>query len=321
MSIDAKVLGALIGLWGVLGAAVPALAGPLQRGDVAGAPAWVLHLDCDRLRRTAIGQYLLAEMEKPEAQAKLAAFRGMLGIDLRQQLHGLTLYGTGSKAGEGVFLVYADFEADRLVALATAAKDYQSTTNRGHVIHSWADVNRRGKNGDLPRVYAGIHEARVVVFGQREAVVGEALEVLRRATASLASSGVFAELGAVGNLGFMQGAARRLDLPEGDPSTALLRLAKGARLEARELGGQVQATLRLEAEDEGGARQMALVGQGLLALMKLRAEEPFSLRLAEALALKQEGAGLVATLAIPTNEAIALIRADAEAKANKRAGR
>ncbi len=58
---------------GLVAAGLPAFAGPLQRADVAAEPTLVLHVDCDTLRTSAIGQWLLSEMDKPEAQAKFAA--------------------------------------------------------------------------------------------------------------------------------------------------------------------------------------------------------------------------------------------------------
>ena len=100
---------------------------------------WVLHVDCDGMRPTAIGQFLLAEMDKPEAQAKFAAFQTIFNFDPRKQLHGLTLYSTGKAPEDGVLLVYADFDPERLVTMAKAAKDYQSTTYKQHVIHNWID--------------------------------------------------------------------------------------------------------------------------------------------------------------------------------------
>src|SRR3954464_8825215 len=74
----------------------------LQRADVAANSIWVLHINCDTLRPTAIGKYILAELEKPEAQAKLAVFQNVFSFDLRTQLHGLTLYSGGSTPQDGV---------------------------------------------------------------------------------------------------------------------------------------------------------------------------------------------------------------------------
>ena len=317
--MNANLLKTAFYVCGLAAAGLPAWAGPLQRADVPADPAWVLHVDCDGMRPTAIGQYLLAEMEKPEAQAKFAAFQTIFNFDPRKQLHGLTLYSTGKAPEDGVLLVSADFDADRLVTMAKAAKDYKSTPYKQHVIHNWIDEKKKGKGDVKPRVYAAIQGGHVVIFAQQEARVAQALDVLDRVAPNLAGSGVFPQLGASGGSGFLQAAARKLDFVDGDPNAAFLRLAKTARLQIGEAQGQLKATLNLETSDEAVAQQMASVGQGLLVLMKLQNNNPGSVKLAEALALKQDGAGVVATMAISTDEAIELMKADAARKAQAKA--
>src|SRR6266403_1396479 len=71
-----------------LAAGLSAVAAPLQRADVTAEPAWLVHVDCDALRPTAIGQYLLSELDKPEAKGQLGAFQAIFSFDPRQQLHG-----------------------------------------------------------------------------------------------------------------------------------------------------------------------------------------------------------------------------------------
>jgi len=317
--MNANLLRIALYAGGLAAAGLPALAGPLQRADVPAEPAWVLHVDCDSLRPTPIGQYLLAELEKPEAEAKLAAFRTIFSFDPRKQLHGLTLYSVGKAPEDGVLLVYGDFEPERLITMAKAANGYQSTPYKQHVIHNWIDENKKASRGVKPRVYAAIQDGRIVVFAQQEARVAQALDVLDRAAPNLAGNQVFAQLGANGSGGFLQAAARKLDLPDSEPSAALFRLAKGARLQVGEGQGQLRATLNLETSDADVAQQMAMIGQGLVALMKLQSFNPGSAKLAQALTLKQEGAGVVATLVMPTSEAIELMKADAARKAQKKA--
>ncbi len=304
---------------GIIAAAATAQSSPLQRADVPAEPIWVLHVDCDALRPTSIGQYLLAEMEKPEAQAKFAAFQTIFNFDPRKQLHGLTLYGVGKAPEDGVLLVYADFDPERLLTLAKGAQDYHSTTYKQHVIHNWIDDKKKAKGGVKPRVYAAIEGNRVVVLAQREARVAQALDVLDRAAPNLAGSGLFPQLGAGGSTSILQAAARKLDLPDSAPNAALFRLAKSARLEVGETQGQMRATLNLEAGSEEVAKQMTSVGQGLIALMKLQKDNPGSVKLAECLSLKQDGAGVAVSLAVPAADAIGLMKADAARKAQKKA--
>ena len=142
--------------------------------------------------------------------------------------------------------------------------------------------------------------------------------MLDRAAPNLAGGTVFPQLGADGG-SFVQAAARKMDIPDSAPNAALLRLARTARLAIGEAQGQLKATLNLQADDDQIAQQMVSVGQGLLALMKLQKDNPGSVKLAEALSLKQDGAGVVAALAVPVADAIELIKADAARKAEKKA--
>ncbi|EEF58631.1 hypothetical protein [Pedosphaera parvula] len=295
---------------------LPAWSAPLQRADVPADPAWVLHLDCDSLRPTAIGQFILGEMDKPESKAKLAAFQTIFSFDPRKQLHGLTLYGTGAKPEDGVLLVYADFDAERLTTLAKAAKKYESSEHGAHTIHSWIDENKKNKHGEK-RVYASIQGNRVI-FGQREATVASALDVLDGG-ANLSTTSTFPQLGATGTTSFIQGAARRLDLPGTDPNSQLLKLSKSIRLDVGEAQQQLIATITLEANDEEVAKNINSIAQGMVSLMKLQKDNPNAQKLADAITLKQDGAVTISTLSLPVGDAIAIMKADAARKAKKHA--
>ena len=91
-------------------AASTTLAGPLNRADVSAQAVWVAHIDCDTLRPTTLGQYLVTELEKPDATTKFAAFQSIFSFDPRKQLHGITLYDAGSTPEDGVLLLYVDFD-------------------------------------------------------------------------------------------------------------------------------------------------------------------------------------------------------------------
>ena len=304
---------------GLLAAAMAAQCAPLRRADVPADPSWVVHVDCDSLKLSAIGQYVLEQMEKPDAQAKVAAFQTIFNIDPRKQLHGLTLYSTGKAPEDGVLLVYADFEAERLVTLAKGAKDYQSVSHKQHTIHSWINEQKVVGSGGAARVYAAIQGERLVMFAQQEARVAQALEVLDKSAPSLAAGKVLPQLGAGGKGIFIQAAARKLDIPDSAPNAALLRMAKMARLDVGEAAGQLKATLTVESGDEEASKQMVSVGQGLIALMKLQQDNAGSIKLAEGLSLRQNGTGLEATLAVPTAQAIELMKAGAARVAERKA--
>jgi hypothetical protein len=53
--------------------------------------------------------------------------------------------------------------------------------------------------------------------------------------------------------------------------------------------------------------------------MKLQKDKPESVRFAEALSLKQDGSQVVASLVLPDNDAVAMMKADAVRKAQRKA--
>jgi hypothetical protein len=292
----------------------------LQRSDVMADPAWLLHLDCDGLRPTTIGQYVLSEMDKPEAKAKLAAFQSIFNFDLRNQLHGITLYGSSQKPEDAVLMVYADFDPDRLVTLAKAAKQYQSNPHNQHVIYNWIDEKKKGELGAQPRVYAAIQGNRVV-FGQREDRVAGALDVLDGVTPSLAAGSAFAGLGVPGNAHFVEAAARKMDLPDSDPNATILKLSKSLQLVMSEKQQQFQGALTLVADSDEVAGHIFSIAQGLVALTKFQTNKPESLKLANAMVITQNGSSVLGNLVLPASDVVEMMKADAARKAAARAAK
>ena len=196
--VKANLVKSALCICGLVAATLAARGGPLRRADVAAEPTFVLHLDFDGLRPTAIGHFLLAEMDKPEAQGKVTALQTIFNFDPRKQLHGLTLYSTGKAPEDGVLLAYGDFEPDRLISLAKAARDYQSITNKQHTILTWINEQKIVRNGVTPRVYAAFAGGQLVIVAQQQARVAQALDVLDHKAPSLADGKLFPQLGASG---------------------------------------------------------------------------------------------------------------------------
>ncbi len=297
-----------------------AVAGPIQRGDVPADAGWVLHMDCDALRPTSMGQFLLAEMSKPEAENKFTAFQMMFNFDPRTALHGITLYSAGKDPQDGVLVVYADFDSARLVTFAKAAKEYQSTAHRTHTIHNWIDEKKKSADGGVARTYAAIYGNRVI-FGQSEARVGLALDAIDRLTPNLAgTASALASLGSpvpAGSGVFVQAAARKMDLPAGDPNAAMFRLSQGISLELAEAQEQIKATMVLEAGNDEVAVHLTSIVQGVVSLMKLQQEKPEAVKLAQAMAIKQDGSKVVGTLTLSASELLEAMKASAARKASQ----
>ena len=302
----------------LLVAAFNAPATQLQRADVSANSVWVLHVNCDALRPTAIGKFILAELDKPEAQAKLSVFQNMFSFDLRTQLHGLTLYSAGPTPQDGVLIVYADFDADKLTTLAKAANDSKSTTHNSHAIYNWVDDSKKHHHGENQRVFAALQGNRII-FGQRESAVSQALDVLDGSVQNLSNAKAFSQLGKAGDTSFLVGAARKLDLSQSDPNSQIFRLSKSIRLQLGEIQQHLNGTLTLEANDDETAGTMMSIAQGVIGLVKLQKDKPEAARFLQALALKQDGASIVLSIDVPTDDVVNAMKASAERKAAKAA--
>ncbi|PWU08078.1 MAG: hypothetical protein C5B50_30395 [Verrucomicrobia bacterium] len=316
-----NLFNSLVAVTVLLGAALNSHATPLHRADVAAQPVWVAHLDVDRLRPTALGQHILSEAQKPEAAARLDVFQNMSGIDPRTQIHGLTLYGTGNSRDNPVMVVYADFDAAKLTTMAKAAKDSRSSTYKDHTIYNWVEGHEKSGKGERAekRVYAAIAGSRVI-FGQREDAVSAALDVLDGKAQNLDKSAAFPELGGPGDTSFIEAAASKLDVPESNPNAAVLRLSKSVRFQVGEADQKVTATLTLEANSEDVANNITSIVQGFTGLMKSRQDRPEAVKLGEAIAIKRDGPRVVATLSLPSSDALQMLKEHSAHKDARRGG-
>ena len=92
----------------------PMVADEAEPAYISADAAWVVHFDVDAWGETKLEQAILDQ--HPEAIPKLEEFRATFGFDLREDLHGVTLYGTEGGAeisvadyvGEDALRIYTD---------------------------------------------------------------------------------------------------------------------------------------------------------------------------------------------------------------------
>jgi hypothetical protein len=289
------------------------VAGPLQRHQVAADAVWMAHLDVDKLKQTQIGRHVLAEMDKPEAKNKLAAFEAIFSFDPRRDVSGVTLYGTGTRPDQGVVLLHGSFDTQRLVTLARAGIDYVATEHLNHVIHAWTDRCKAKAGREDARAFGAVHGSSVVL-GQTHEAVTSALDVLDNLTANLGSTGYFLD---VSGTGFLQAATRKVEVPDAQPHSAMLRQAQYLSLTVGETAGQFQLNVFARTASAEAAQHMHQVGQGLLALIALQTNKPEAVKFARAIQLAQSGENLTASLTLPATEVMEEMKRKAAEKEAK----
>jgi hypothetical protein len=294
------------------------LAGPLRGNDVAEGAGWVAHLDCDALRSNSIGKFILAEMEKPENQPKIAAVSAIFGVDLRTQIHGLTFYAGTDSPHQPVLLLYGEFDTNRLVTLAKSAQEYESIEHGQHTVHSWLDEKKRKPDGTHPRVYAALPSTGLIIFGPRRQSVTEALDVLDKKADNLTASKKYSELlKPADEKTFFQAAALKLILPAAHPDKVIADLTSHVRFSVREDGDQVSGVLSIGGRDEEVARNMVSIAQGIAGLGKAQQEKPKLAKLAQKVSIKQNGSEMAVTFAAPSDEVIEFLKLAAAHKKEK----
>jgi hypothetical protein len=268
----------------VLAGAPLLFAAPFNPKDVAAEPALLVHVDCDAIRASSLGQAILSQQD---VQDKLAAVGALFDFDVRTQLHGLTVYTTEDHPKDGALIVYADFDPNRLLTLAKAADGFHGVTNGSHVIYSWLDDKKKGKDGGTPRVYGAISGHRVVI-GQDETHLAAALDVIDGTAPGLAGKNGLPQAEA-GESILLEGMLLKFDFDDSDDKAAIFKKAKSARLKLSEAGNNMTATVRLEAIDTNTSAQIAAIAQGLLAVVQLQMPNPDVAKLAQGIVIKQDG--------------------------------
>lgn len=289
-------------------------ANPLQRSLIPEDAVWWIHVDVDQLKQTEVGRFLFGEMDKPEAQAKLAVFQAIFNFDPRQSLGACALYGRGQASSDAVLLLEGAFDAERLLILARAGEDYQSHTHRTHVIHSWIDKKQAAKGDGATRTYGALCPGGWVALGQSEKRIAEALDVLDGLIPSLAHSEAFTEWARVVERPTLLAAARRVEGLTADPRAAFLKHSSQYSLALGEEGKALFAeALLVTNDDETAARVLAIV-QGLKALVALNTDDPNAIKLANSISLAQKGKEVIISLRLASADVVGTMRETMEKK-------
>lgn len=293
---------------------VAALAGPLRRADLPAHPDWFVHLDCDVLRKTYLGEYLLYQLGKPERYGDMMSLRALLGFDFRTQLHGLTLYALRPSVDDCVTIAYADFPSNEVAKLLRDGKGRQVETRWRHPVFSW-----EAGGGPEGRNFAAICGNRLIGAKSRAAIIA-ALAVLDGKSPGGGQGTSMPDLPASNGTTFLQALGHRLPFLESGPGSVLFNNAKWVHLQANETSELVNAELTMKVDDAETARQIALAARGMLAFFALPKDPARFGKLAAATAVTHEGSKVVAKLSLRTLDLINALKAySAEAEREGRA--
>ena len=174
----------------LLGISRTAQAEPVNLKQVPADAKWLAHIDVDAVRASTVYQKIEAkcmEMHK-EIAGQLDMARGIIGMDPRKDLHGITMYGKELGKPTGVLIVHAKVDPAPLLRMSVLAPDHKVTKYGAYELHSWV-VKCHGHA--FPGAGA-FHKSEGIVIASCVEELKAALDLLDGKGASVSSSSLLA---------------------------------------------------------------------------------------------------------------------------------
>lgn len=286
----------------LLGAAAMASADPLDGQRVARDAKWMVHVDFAAVKRTELARYVAERwLVHPDAQKSLRDAREAIGLDPIEDLVGLTFYGRSYRPEDGVVLIEATGNRDRLAAFLKQQPGYTTVGHREHTIHRWKEAE--GQQGE--RSLAGaIYGDRLLVVGRSESLVREAIDVLDGMAPCLAGQEGSLSVQPPAGTSVMVVASdfEEVDAPFKSP---ILRQSRRIALAMGEAEGTAFLWGEVHARSEESAEQIRSVVEGMIAMLRMQfADYPDVLELLRPLAVTVSGERVTAQWRGPSREAL-----------------
>jgi len=307
----------LVRTFSIIAVATTAMATPLKKEQVGADAKWVVHLDVDKLRSTAVGDYIIKQV----LGAKLTEMTRQFDFDLDwSKVNALTAYGTGAQSKhsfEGIVLIETDLDLSKPLDSAIE----KSSTGDGHkpaVLHKSQEgpATIYSFKNDL---FVSMQSGYPVIVGKSLGAIQKAADVLSGKSANLGSTKTFSEFPKMQKAFFFLGAVEAFDPTGGqtdqshegegfNPKARILKLADGGRVVLGEESNELFLDLSLKAKSTEVVTQMQQVIQGMIALASLSQPNNEDLaQLAQSARVSKSGKIVSLKLDYPADRAILLL--------------
>lgn len=273
-------------------------AGVANPKDLPAGTKWILSLDLRSAQASPLVTELTEKIDpakRRSAQAKIAAFKALFGIDLLKDIQDVVVAGSGSSDKGGVAFIYASLDAERLTTILAGNSTFTSSDYSGLKLLSWLD------DSDKKQKYGSFARPGLFIISDNKPALCEALDVLSGKAAGLSADSplrpAFASDGA-----FLTVMA--VDVPSvvgEQPKAQALRQAQALCLRISAAQPEtLSATLAVQATSPDTALQIRQALTGIQALVLLRAaEEPEQAAIAQLAKIAGEGSSVSMTLDLP----------------------
>ena len=259
-------------VWGlasivVLGFAAAATAEPLDFKYVAVEAKWIVHVDVDAMRAATLPQEIFKKVvaAHKDVEDHLAKLQKETGMDLRKDLHSVTL--AGPKLGDkmAILVVHADVDQKMLQEKVKKAPDFKSETYGSYELYSFT----KKEHGHSVPVTGTFWKPNVMVFGPSPEAVKLVVDAMdgKRATLAGTTSALTAAIPAGATV-----VARGVEI--GDSSlpfkSPLVKEMDSLSLTTGESNGESFVAAKLVTKSAEVAQQISKVMEGARAMGLLR---------------------------------------------------
>jgi hypothetical protein len=258
-----RVLGMAMAV--VLGLATIGRAEPLALKQVAADAKWVMHVDVDALRASIVAQKAYRkclEMHK-DAEKMMDVACGVVGMDPRKDIHGITVYGKDTNKEHGVLIVHADVNQKLLLGIVAKAPDHKMIAYGSYELHSWT---HKCWKKESRTVVGAFYKANIMVFAGCGDAVKAALDVLDGKSAAITGrESPLAGRTLPGSI--LVGRASAID-----PNTRcpVLKQAESFRIALGEDKGESFYRARVVMKSTAAVEQVKAIAEGFRAMVSLQ---------------------------------------------------
>ena len=292
-------------------------AAPLKVQQVGGDAHWVAHLDVEKLWAGPFGGLLKNELATSPAKAKIDAVAMIFGLYPYKDIRGLTVYGQATGERQGVMLVDAKLDQERILTFLRAAPGYASKAYKNSTLHHWIDEREAAKDAAAGDRWGAFHGTDLIVVGNTEALVTAALDVLNGQRSALKAGDQIGGYPVDGTGAILMAAVAMPAPPPADaqsPAGAdqramILQNVQGLSLRLVETGTTLDLTALLRTKTPETASFVEQLLKGLQAFGVLsQGKKPALAQLVQAITINASGTDVKAQLVYGSQDLITLSR-------------
>lgn len=245
------------------------LAGPLEVNRLPADTAWVIHVDLEQVRGSAIGQYLLSEDIGLEIDDMREDMQEEIGFDLFAEGMDLTLQGPKDDDKNAVIVVVASPVVDNVIKwIEDNEPSYQTMDVDGYHLHTWVESE------DDEQIYLQI---KTIAGDRRQVVLSPSMSRLlltlktmesKAPNVSTVENSGLTLSPAIGSLVYFQ-AAKITNVPDVEIDKRVADAAGRVTFNISEHSDVSRVELACTAEGEDQAKTLSEIVQGAVALGKL----------------------------------------------------